>query len=60
MPNAPTDWIISTLAHLDMIRRADVMMRGEQWQLSVLQDDAARVTDALLLELGRRVNDVDE
>lgn len=60
LAHAPTSWLIDMLQHLDMIRRADVIMRGEQWELSAVQDEAARATDALLLELGRRIHGDEE
>jgi hypothetical protein len=55
LEHAPTPWIRDTLEHLDMIRRSDVIMRGDHWELVALQDEAARAFDVLLVELGRRV-----
>jgi len=53
--HAPDEWLRSTLAHLQQIQQADIVCRGERWELAAMQDDAARVADKLLLELGRRV-----
>jgi len=57
LPNAPTPWLVDTLQHLDMIRRADVIMHGEEWELVAVQAEAARVFDRLLLELGSRIRE---
>jgi len=60
LEHAPTGWILSTLEHMSMIRRADVIMHGDEWELVAVQAEAARVTDQLLLELGRRIHDDDD
>lgn len=48
---APTAWLTATIEHLDQIRRADVICRGEHWELCALQADAARVSDSCSLSL---------
>jgi hypothetical protein len=55
LEDAPTPWLFETLAHLEQIRRSDLVINDEMWTLAAIQDEAARATDRLSLELARRI-----